>query len=237
MNVDKKAAQTAGYLYLVIILGSILGGVFTNLYMESQLAGETGAMMIPDWLYRIGFAIYLLVYLSDLAAAVILYGLLKPVNKSLALLAAALRLAEAIILSFNLLNYYNAFLYLQGTANMSVFQLEQQQALAAMALSAQRSGYLISQVFFGVHCYFLGYLLMKSGYFPRILGIFLITASVGYLLESFSYFLIPNFEGLEAIVSWISAVPAFLAELSLTYWLLFKGKVIEKQYKKLAVFG
>ena len=236
MKVDKRTAKVAGILYLIIILGSIVGGIFTELYVQSHLvevaADKANTMFIPNWLYRIGFSIYLLVYLSDLAAAVVLYILLKPVNRNLALLAAFFRFAEATILGINMLNHFNAFLLLQGNAYMGVFQPDQLQALASMFLKAHRAGYLISQVFFGFHCFFLGYLLFKSGYFPGILGAFLIAASLGYLIESFTYFLIPNYEAVEAIISWISAVPAFLAELSLTYWLLFRGVDIEKRYNQ-----
>lgn len=236
MKVDTKTAKAAGILYMIIILGSILGGIFTEMYMQSHLAGNAlepaNTLVIPDGLYRVGFVIYLLVYLSDMATAVILYELLKPVNKGLALLAAFFRFAEATILGMNLQNHYNAFLLLQGNSSLAAFQFDQIQAMASFYLNTHRSTYLISQIFFGVHCFFLGYLLIKSGYFPKFLGTFLIAASFGYLVESIAYFLLPNYEGIGAVVTWISAVPAFLAEISLTYWLLFKGANTEKQYKQ-----
>ncbi len=239
MKVDKKTAKVAGLLYVIIILGSILGGISTELYMQSHLvetaADTANTIFVPDGLYRTGFSIYLLVYLSDLATAVVLYVLLKPVDKNLALLAAFFRFAEATILGINMLNHFNAFLLLQGNAYLGVFQPDQLQAMASMFLKVHRSGYLISQVFFGFHCFFLGYLLFKSGYFPKALGILLIAASFGYLTESFAYFLLPNYEAVETIISWVSAVPAFLAELSLTYWLLFKGTDIEKRYNLVPV--
>jgi hypothetical protein len=238
MKMDKRTAKAAGLLYVVIILGSVLGGILTEMYMQSHLAGNAAdtanRLILPDGLYRIGFVIYLLVYLSDLAAAVILYELLKPVNKGLALLAAFFRFAEATILAMNMQNHYNAFMLLQGAGSPGIYQFDQLQTMASFYLDAHRSTYLISQIFFGVHCFFLGYLLIKSGYFPRFLGTFLIAASFGYLIESFTYFLFPNYEGLGAVVSWISAVPAFLAEISLTYWLLFRGENIEKQYQQAA---
>ena len=73
MSVDKKTIRAAGILYLIIVIGSILGGVLSEMYIQSHLAGGVAedAMNLPDWLYRIGFSIYLLVYLSDMATALI----------------------------------------------------------------------------------------------------------------------------------------------------------------------
>ena len=237
MSVDKKTIKVAGILYLIIVIGSILGGVFSEMYMQSHLAGdvEGGAMNIPDWIYRIGFSIYLLVYASDLATAVVLYILLKPVNNGLALLAAFFRFAEATILGMNLLNHYAAFLILSGADSLTLFDPSQPNGLVQFLLDAHRSGYLIGQVFFGFHCFLLGHLLFKSGYFPKVLGVFLVVASFGYLIESFAYFLLPNHATVEAVTTWIVALPAFLAELSLTYWLLFKGSDVEMRYKQIPV--
>ena len=234
MNVDRKTIKIAGVLYLIIVIGSILGGVFSEMYIQSHLTGDIadGSMNIPDWLYRIGFSIYLVVYLSDLATALVLYILLKPVNKGLALLAAFFRFAEATILGINMLNHYAAFLVLSGADYLTLFDPSQLHGVVLLLLDMHRSGYLIGQVFFGFHCFFLGYLLFKSGYFPRILGVFLIAASFGYLIESFAYFLLPNHETVEAATTWIVALPAFLAELSLTYWLLFRNSDVEMKYSQ-----
>ena len=233
MSVDKRTVKVAGILYLVIVIGSILGGVFSEMYIQSHLAGDD-LMNIPDWLYRIGFAIYLLVYLSDIATALVLYILLKPVNNGLALLAAFFRFAEAVILGINMLNHYAAFLILNGADYLTVFDPSQLEGTVLLLLDAHRSGYLIGQVFFGFHCFFLGYLLFKSGYFPRVLGVFLIAASFGYLIESFAYFLLPNHETVETVITWIVALPAFLSELSLTYWLLFKNFDVEMRYNQIS---
>ena len=236
MSVDKKTIRAAGILYLIIVIGSILGGVLSEMYIQSHLAGGVAedAMNLPDWLYRIGFSIYLLVYLSDMATALVLYILLKPVNNGLALLAAFFRFAEAMILGINMLNHYAAFLMLSGADYLTVFDPSQLNGAVQFLLDAHRSGYLIGQIFFGFHCFFLGYLLLKSGYFPKMLGIFLIAASFGYLIESFAYFLLSNHETVEAVTTWIVALPAFLAELSLTYWLLFKNSDVEMKYNRIS---
>jgi hypothetical protein len=84
-------------------------------------------------------------------------------------------------------------------------------------------GYLIGLVFFGFHCLVLGYLVFRSGYVPRVLGVLLIFASVGYLVDSFSRTLLSNYSEYEAIFTGVVFVPAFIAEASFCLWLLLKG--------------
>ncbi len=232
MGVNKRTARTAGYLYLVIIFGSVIGGMLTGMWLEAQKAGE--AMLLSEWIYRAGFSVYLLVYLVEVAAAVVLYALLKPVDRNLALLAAFLRLAEAVILGLNMLNQYNVFLLYSNSGLAGVLPPEQARGLVSFYLEAHRSGYLLSQLFFGLHCFFLGYLIYRSGYFPRLIGAFLMLACFGYLSESFAYFLLPNYTALDGIFGLVSALPAVLAEFALTYWLLFRGRAIENGYRELA---
>jgi hypothetical protein len=81
-------------------------------------------------------------------------------------------------------------------------------------------GYLIAGAFFGLHCLILGYLIYKSAFFPNIIGIFLVIASVGYLINSFGNFLFPDYKEL---FDMIVVLPAVIAELSLCLWLLIKG--------------
>lgn len=147
--------------------------------------------------------------------------LLKPVNKTLALLAASFRLlAHPAIASINLLNHYAALQLSAGAGYLSALEPGQLEALVMLAIDMHTLGYLIGGAFFGVHCFFLGWLLYRSELFPKILGVLLVAASIGYLAESFGNFLFP---GNEALFTWIVAVPAVIGELSLTVWLLVKG--------------
>ena len=153
--------------------------------------------------------------------AILLYVLLKPVNKTLSLMAASFRLlAHPAIASINLLNHFAALLLLGGDGYLTVFEPYQLHALAMHFLNMHAYGYLIAGAFFGLHCLLLGILLYKSQYFPAILGVLLVIASFGYLSESFGNFLFP---GNEQILAWIVAVPAVLGEISLCLWLLIKG--------------
>ncbi len=86
----------------------------------------------------------------------------------------------------------------------------------------------MSFVFFGLHIFFLGYLIFKSDYIPKILGVFLIVASLGYLIDSFGNFISSSYASNERIFLLVVAVPAIISELSLTFWLLFKGVKVQQ---------
>lgn len=216
-------ARVAGFLYLVIFLcaGFSEGYVRSSLVVPGDATATAANITSSSWLFRVGFASDLIAFMSDAVVAVLLYTLLRPVSKTLSLLAAVFRLlAHPAIASINLLNHFVALLLISGAGYMSAFGVDQINALASLFLDAQHYGYLIAGAFFGVHCLLLGYLLFKSEYFPGILGILLGIAAVGYLAESFGNFLFPRHE---SIYAWIVAVPAVIGELSLCLWLLIKG--------------
>jgi len=233
-----KIGKLTGWLYVAIIIGSVAGGVLTELYLQSALnqttASEINGGIIPEWVFRGGFFAYFLVAVSEIATTAALFFLFEKVDRPLAVLSALFRFAEAMILAANLINQYNAFLILNGAEYLSAFQPNQQTALASAMLATHRSVYLIGQVFFGLHCLFLGLLIVRSIDFPKIIGVFFTAAAFGYLIESIVYFLHPDFSAVEAVISWISAVPAIFAELSFTYWLLFKTGKNRKLTRKMA---
>ncbi|HEY9527809.1 MAG TPA: DUF4386 domain-containing protein, partial [Anaerolineales bacterium] len=106
---------------------------------------------------------------------------------------------------------------------MAAFEPAQLQAQVILFLNAFDSGWLFSLVFFGVHLFVLGFLVFRSGYAPRLLGILLILSAFGYLVDSFAQFLLPNYASYESIFLIVVAVPGILGELSLCFWLLLKG--------------
>jgi hypothetical protein len=161
--------------------------------------------------------------LCDVVVAAALFILLKPVSRGIALLAAFFRLVHAAVYGVNLLNLFFVLRLLSGAEYLTVFETDQLHALVLLFLNGHSTGYLIGLVFFGLHCLVLGYLIFKSGYFPRILGVLLIIASLGYLTDSFANFLLPNYKAYETIFLLVVFLPAFIAELSLCLWLLLKG--------------
>ena len=138
-----------------------------------------------------------------------------------ALVAAALRLiAHPAIASLNLLNQYAALLLLTEGGYLTAFEPAQLQALALFFLEAHGYGYLVAGVFFGLHLLVLGYLLYRSDLFPAVLGVLVVVAAVGYLIESLTFFLLP---GYEPIATSIVILTAVVGEVSLALYLLVRG--------------
>ena len=119
----------------------------------------------------------------------------------------------------NMLNLFSVMLLLSGAEYLKVFQADQLQALAMLFLDFHKNGFMIAQVFYGVWLFPLGYLVFKSGYLPRILGIVLMVECFSWLLYPFQFFLFPSY----AVISYLSFAVGFIGEFSLTLWLLIKG--------------
>lgn len=214
-------ARVAGWLYLVIIVCGIGSEVFirSSLIVEGDAMATASNILASDSLFRLGFVADSIMLLSDVAVAVLFYVLFKPVSNTLALMAAAFRLTQASILGFNLLNYYAAALLLNGTVYVGVFEPGQLHALASLFLELHSHGYDLGLVFFGLSNLILGYLLIKSGYFPSWLGYGLIAAGVVYLAGSFVRFVLPDYS---AVMEPVYLIP-LIAELAFALYLVVKG--------------
>ena len=223
MNSEVKRARTIGLLYLLVILlaGFSQGYVRASLFVPGDAAATANNIANSEALFRLGFATDLTAFLIDLAISILLYLLLKPVDHTLSLLAAAFRLlAHPAIGSLNLLNHYLVLEVLGGGGMAASFDAGQSQELVLLLMNAHRDGYLIAGAFFGIHCLLLGILLHRSKQFPGLLGILMGIAALGYLMESFGNFLFPGNEGWLALLVGISAA---VGEVSLTFYLLVKG--------------
>ena len=219
----RSLARTTGFLYLIIILcaGFAEGVVRGGLVIPGDAAATAANILGSPGLFRLGFAADLVAFLCDAAVAVLLYVLLVSAGRTLALLALAFRLlAHPAIAAVNLLNHFGALLLLDGSGPMGVLPEGQREALALTALELHRVGYLVGGAFFGVHCALLAILLVRSPRFPAVLGGLLGLAAVGYLAESFTFFLLPAFEEPAGM---LVVVTAGIAEVAFCIWLLVKG--------------
>ena len=214
-------ARVAGCLYLVIIISGIFGEMFvrSGLIVPGDATTTANNIIASQGLFRVGFFADSIMFLSDIALAVLLYVLLKPVSKVAALVAMCFRLAQTAVLALNLLHYHAAILLLNGTGYSAAFGMKQLNALTSFFLDMHGHGYDLGLLLFGLHCLLLGYLVFKSRYFPRVLGVLLVAAGITYLIGSYTRFLFPNYV---TAVSPIYVV-AIVSEVSLCLWLLIKG--------------
>jgi hypothetical protein len=157
------------------------------------------------------------------------YGLFRPVSRSLSLIAAFFGLVGNAVLAINSLNLFAPLLLLGGAQYLSVFKVEQLQALALMFLKLHAQGSNISLVFFGFYCLLIGYLIFRSTFLPRILGVLMAIAGLGWLTNSFANFLSPP---LANYLSPYILLPGLLGEGSLCAWLLVIGVNVPKWEEK-----
>ncbi len=178
-----------------------------------------------EMLYRAGLISFVIVTILDVLVAWALYVLLKPIHRNLAVLAAWFRLIYTAIFAVALNHLLNVLPLLSSADEFkSLFTAEQLNAQTMLLIDSFNNGWLIGLVFFGFHLLVVGILIIKSkGYLPKWIGIFLVLASFGYLLDSMAYFLLPNYTDYEIIFQLIVAIPGVIGELSLAFWLLIKG--------------
>jgi hypothetical protein len=180
-------------------------------------------ILASNGLFRAGIASDSVVFLIEIALTVLIYILLKPVNNILSLIAAFSRLAMTVIQGINLINYFVVLLLLSGATYLSVFEPGQLHALALVFLNIHEYVALIWGLFFALHLLVLGYLVYRSHYISKVIGILLTLASLCYFIQSFGNILFPHYKEIYTTIGFLSIV-----ELAFPLWLLIKG-VIDQQ--------
>ena len=221
----RKAAIVAGFALLIMLIPAIFANffVFPSLIVPGDAATTANNIMANEGLFRAGIGSWLIVITLDVVIAWALYVLLKQANKSLSLLAAWFRLMHAAIFGITLLNLVFVSQLLSGADYLTVFETSQLHALVLLFFNGYNYGFNIGIFFFSFHLGILGYLVYKSGYIPRILGVLLIVSSFGYLIINAGEILLPNYP---EIITQVIGVPAFIGEFLLMLWLLWRGAKI-----------
>ena len=166
-------ARIGGVLYMTIILGGLFApfAVAPSGMMLGEAALPTIAKILhSEHLYVLGGAAQLFVYACDVGVAVVFYDLLKPVSRSVALLATFFRLVFVPIASVNMLNHFAPLIFLDGGDSLKAFAPDQLQALANSFIRLRTFGFDIALVFSGFQCILIGYLMFRSTFLPRVLG-------------------------------------------------------------------
>ena len=215
-------ARIAGVLYLINIAAGLLGEMFVrNAMIVSGDAAATAANITHSpLLWRVGIAGDLIMQATDVPLMMIFYVLLKPVNRNLALTALLFTLVQTASLVANKMNLMMPLFLSADVEYLKAFTPDQLHALAYVAIKAHGYGFGIGLIFFGFECLITGYLVFKSGFLPKILGVAMQIAGVCYLVNSFALILAP---ALQDVLFPAILLPCFFAELSFCLWLLIKG--------------
>ncbi|HSZ34037.1 MAG TPA: DUF4386 domain-containing protein [Puia sp.] len=220
-------ARAGGAAYLIIIVAGFLAEMFirSRLIVSGDPAGTAQHIIAQPLLWRTGIALDLLMHICDAIVSIVYYVLLKPVNKTLALISLFLGLVQTAVLVASKINLVMPLLLLSNSDYLKSLDSHTLQTLAYLSIVAHDYGYGIGLIFFGCACLIDGWLIIKSGYFPRILGFMIQIAGTCYLVNSFALILSPALA--HAIFPAI-LLPSLIGELSMSLWLLFKGVNLAK---------
>jgi len=215
-------ARIGAVLYLIIIAAGINGELFVrgSIVVSGDAAATARNLVASSALWRAGIAGDLVMHLCDVGLMLVFYVLLRPVSRNLALLAILFNLIQTAVLVANKLNLLLPLFLLGDARYLDAFTPQQLQALSYVSLRTHDYGFGFGLMFFGAECLVVGYLIFRSGYFPRALGILMQVAGACYLANSFALVVSPP---LASRLFPLILLPPFVAELSLALWLLVKG--------------
>src|SRR5215469_7654470 len=202
--------------------------------LRARVAGVLYLSLLPLSLFgvlssgpssRLSIVSALLVQIVNIFVVLALYQLLKPVNKNMAVLIVILLLLGVPIAMLNELNQFAVLFLSSGADSLRVFTPGQLHALMSLFLNLHNDGITIAGLFWGLWLFPMGYLVFKSGFLPRILGILLMLGCVGYLIQSFAALLLPNLNVNIALLT-------FWGEVIFPLWLVIKGVNVEQWEKR-----
>jgi hypothetical protein len=221
-------ARITGLLYLIVIIAGIVAqmGISGRIVVNGDAEATAANILAQKDLFQLGFTIYLIEMVSQIAQMTLFYVLLKPVNRNIALLALVFSLIGCTIKTLSRLFYISPLLVLENSHYLSVFSTEQLQALALLLLDVNNQGTGIAVAFFGFSTFMNGYLTFRSTFLPRILGIISMLGGLGWLT-----FLYPTFGN--QFFPYIMVI-AVIGSIMHILWLLIKGVNVE-QWKKRAL--
>ena len=205
-----------GLLFIALLSPFAQFGVLQSLVVPTDATATVENIVASEGLFRIGIAALLIVVMLDVVVAWAEYVLLRPVNRTLAVLVGWLRLAYAAVFAMALVNLLDVA-QLLGGAERSTLQPEQLHAQVMASIASFDNGWVgLALAIFGLHLLGLGYLLFKSAHFPRFLGGLVVIAGGGYLADSFARILAPDF-------SFTFSVFTFVGEALLIFWLFWRA--------------
>jgi len=213
-----KVARITGGLYLGFILASVFADLFGHIGIgEAQQVYQTIVTDLAS--FRLGLVIAFLSAFLFLMSAWGLYVILRPVNRELALLFLLLNTVGVAIQCASMLPLVSALLLGDGLGGLQGHTAGQIEGLMLLAINTYKTGFVTAQLFFGTWLFPLGYLIYKSGFLPRFLGVLLLLDGVGVLIWFLQAFLLPSYPA----IIYPGLVVSFIAEVGLGLWLLAKG--------------
>lgn len=227
----RRLTRIAGVLYLAIFLIYPLStAVRSSLFVPGDAAATAEGIRANETLFRLGMAGEASIFLIEIAVAAVLYVLFRPVSRAGSLAAALARVAEGVVMAAgNVFTSIATLVALSGAGFLAAFSAAEAEALGQFFQETNGSIVLVWGLFFALSLTLTGWLAYRSGFMPKIVGILLGLAGLGYFVQSFGVLIFPELAGPLEIVVIVLAIPG---ELLFAVWLLFKGVNTEAWMRK-----
>ena len=212
----RTLARVVGVLLLLtIVLGVVAQAVISERLISLRDPARTaGNILANESLYRTGFTLYMIEMSAQIASTVLLFHLLRPVNRRIAMLALAFGLVGCTVKIFSRV-FYLAPLFLPKQSALGAFSADQLQTVSLILLNVNDRGAGVALGFFGIETVLEGWLILRSTFLPRWLGALTIVAGIGWLA-----FLSPT---LGYVMFNVIALVALIGSVATIGWLLVKG--------------
>lgn len=222
ISINSSAIIAGIGILLMGILAPIANfSILQGLIVPEDAAKTFSNIAASEGLFRLGISLFLIVAVLDIVVAWALYVFLKPINNSLSLLTAWFRVVYATMLGVVLVYLINILQLVNGAEYLATLDTNQLQTLVMLSVRNFTLSWEFSLIVFGFHLLLLGYLILKAGYMRKILGILIIVAALGYLIDGFGKLLSADYT---VSISMFT----FIGEVILIFWLLIKGRKIEE---------
>jgi len=221
MDSIKKTARIAGFFYLLLVAMAPISLMYIpgKLLVWGNATATANNILASQTLFRIGILSGLVSGVIFIFLVMTLYRLFKVVNQPQAALMVVLAVAQVPIGFLDELNQMAALILVRGADFLSVFDKPQRDALAMLFIHLHGQGIIISEIFWGLWLFPFGLLVFRSGFLPRILGVWLIINGSAYVTMSLTGLLLPEYQKMVSDI----ALPALLGEMAIMLWLLIMG--------------
>jgi hypothetical protein len=218
----QRYARVAGLAMLLSIIFGFIGEMYLpgKIIVRGDATATATNLLANPMLLRATFATYLVEGICDVLLCVVFYIILKPVDRNLALISAFFGIASMVTFAVSQGALYSASLVVRETNGMAAFTVEQRNALALLAVRISGTIASLFLVMYGIATTIRGYLIAKSGYIPRVIGILLMIGGMGFIMRTTTYVLTPS------LSSPIMLLPMALGGIPLMLWLLIRGVAV-----------
>jgi hypothetical protein len=225
MHPTNKAARIAGAIYLSTAVIAPFSFIYVprTLIVRGDATTTAGNILAHETLFRLGIVADLISSVIFILLVMALYRLLSGVNKTHASLMVILVLVSVAIGFMNVLYNIAALTLFHGADFLAIFDKPQRDALGMLFLGLHGQGNVINEIFWGLWLFPFGVLVIRSGFLPRILGLWLIVNGFAYLALSFTGLLLPQHQDMAVRI----AYPVVFGELAIALWLLIRGAKVQ----------